>query len=280
MNLPEAFDFTQSNLQDYLDCPYRFYLRYILQTKWPALVVEDAVKFEQRGQAGARFHRLAQQQLVGIPEEQLTRLADADSDPEIAVWMEHFLTHVPQRLVGEKFIEISLSTIINNQRLVAKYDLILVDHDHHTMTIFDWKTSQKQPKKAWLLDRIQTRLYRFLLVQASQTLAQGQVFKPQDIAMDYWFANFPAELIRLPYDENAFQTDKVFFESLINKIKGRDESAFLKTSDIRKCRYCVYRSHCDRGTRAGDLTDFEDFNIEEDGLDIETPFEDIPEIKF
>jgi hypothetical protein len=280
MKLPEVFDFTQSNLQDYLDCPYRFYLRYILQTKWPALVVEDAVKFEQRGQAGARFHRLIQQYLVGVPEEQLTKLADADPEPDIAVWFDHFRTHVPQWIKGEKFIEITMSTNLNGERLVAKYDLILVHPDRKSLTIFDWKTSQKQPKKEWLLDRIQTRLYRFLLAQAHQALVQDQNVKPQDIAMYYWFANFPANPTRLPYDEKAFQTDQLFFESLIDEIKARDENAFEKTTDVNKCRYCVYRSHCDRGTHAGDLADFDDFQRETEELEMETPFEDIAEIKF
>ncbi len=50
MSLPETFDFTQSNLQDYIDCPYRFNLRYIRHAKWPALIVDDALEFEQRGQ--------------------------------------------------------------------------------------------------------------------------------------------------------------------------------------------------------------------------------------
>lgn len=30
MNLPGSFHFTQSSLQDYLDCPRRFQLRYVL----------------------------------------------------------------------------------------------------------------------------------------------------------------------------------------------------------------------------------------------------------
>ncbi len=40
MALPSDFQFSQSSLQDYVDCPWRFYLRYIRQLAWPAIVAE------------------------------------------------------------------------------------------------------------------------------------------------------------------------------------------------------------------------------------------------
>jgi hypothetical protein len=85
MILPADFDFTQGNLQDYLDCPYRFYMRYILRTKWPALVVGDALEFEARGQAGGRFHRLVQQYLLGVPQDRINQMADEDPNPDCAL---------------------------------------------------------------------------------------------------------------------------------------------------------------------------------------------------
>ena len=280
MKLVESFDFTQSNIQDYLDCFYRFYLRYILRTKWPALVVEDAIKFEARGQAGARFHRLVQQYLAGIPEEQLSPAAAGDPEPGISIWWENFLSHVPSWLVGEKFSEITLSANLSDSRLVAKYDLLLIDQDHHQITIFDWKTSQKLPKKEWLMERVQTRLYRFVLAQSSQALTRGQTFKPADIEMVYWFADFPKNLIRLPYDETTYQKDQSFFSTLVTEIKNRPEGSFSKTTDLKKCRYCVYRSHCDRGTQAGNLDGYEDFDMDIESAEVETDFDEIAEIKF
>jgi hypothetical protein len=40
MTLPYSFHFTQSSLQDYLDCPRRFQLRYVLDQPWPAVESE------------------------------------------------------------------------------------------------------------------------------------------------------------------------------------------------------------------------------------------------
>ena len=105
MNLPKGFDFSQSSFQDYIDCPYRFYLRHILKAKWPALLVDEAIDFEQRSQAGARFHRLVQQYLVGVPEEYLTQTAASDSNRELITWWKDFLNYIPPNLSGKKYPE-------------------------------------------------------------------------------------------------------------------------------------------------------------------------------
>jgi hypothetical protein len=280
MNLPEHFDFTQSNLQDYIDCPYRFFLRYILRTKWPALVVDDALTFEAHGQAGARFHRLVQQFLLGLPQENLERLAESDPDPNFILWWNNFLAFVPPWLEGQRFVEMVLICPIFEHRFLAKYDLILLNHEENRLWIIDWKTSQKLPKKEWLNERIQTRLYRFVLTQAFPSLIEPSSFKPGDIGMKYWFAAFPESPILLPYDQQAFDADKKYLTGLIEEILQRPEDGFEKTTDIKKCRYCVYRSHCNRGVEAGDFDGFEDFEMADEGFESLPDFDDISEIKF
>jgi RecB family exonuclease len=281
MKLLENFDFTQSNLQDYVDCPYRFYLRYILHTKWPALVVDDALDFELRGQSGARFHRLVQQYLLGVPEERLSALADADPNPDIAQWWDHFLTAIPPLLEGDRFVEMILSADLAGQRLLAKYDLILVKAGGQ-LVIYDWKTSQKRIRKEWLLERIQTRLYRFLLVHSGKTLTGCEITSPAQIEMNYWFAPLahPETPVNLAYDQTAYEKDEKYLTSLIEEILDREAETFFRTSDLNKCRFCVYRSHCDRGTEAGDLAAFEDFEMEPENFTVELDFDQIEEIQF
>lgn len=278
MNLPEGFDFSQSNLKDYLDCPYRFYLRYILHTKWPALLVEDALEFERRGQAGARFHRLIQQYLLGIPESRLTEIAEADPNPTFIHWWDAFLGHVPQHIEGKKYVEITLSTRIGDHRLVAKYDLILVQDEK--LLIFDWKTSQKQPKRSWLFDRVQTKLYRLILTQTSGSLTSNTTLNPEDITMNYWFTINPAALVSLPYSNKEYQEDLTFIEVIIKEILDRKEENFFRTDDLNKCRYCVYRSHCDRGVEAGDFESYEPFEMDEVDFELDLDFDEIREVEF
>jgi len=278
MNLPKGFDFSQSNLKDYLDCPYRFYLRYILHTKWPALLVDDALEFESRGKTGARFHRLIQQYLLGIPESRLDEIAKADPNPSLSEWWEDFLEFVPPHLEGQKHVEMTLSTRLGDHRLVAKYDLILIQAEK--LMIFDWKTSSKMPKKAWLLDRVQTKLYRLILAQGGGSLSTNGDTNPEAITMNYWFAANPSALVSLPYNEKSYHEDIAFFDEIIREILDRKEENFYRTTDLNKCRYCVYRSHCDRGIEAGDLESFESFNVDEEDFELELDFDEIQEVEF
>ncbi len=278
MKFPKSFDFSQSNLKDYLDCPYRFYLKNILHTKWPALLVDDAFEFELRGIVGARFHRLVQQYLLDIPKSRLTEIAEADPDPMFIQWWENFLEFVPPYLVGQRYVERTLSTRLTNQRVVAKYDLILVQKDK--LLIFDWKTSRQQLKKEWLLDRVQTRLYRMILAQSWGTFFPSGSLNPEDIIMNYWFAAHPNTPISLPYSKEAYQEDLRFFEDLIRGILDLNEENFYRTENSDKCRYCVYRSHCDRGIQAGDIESFDSFTLDEEDFELDLDFDEIQEIEF
>lgn len=279
MILPNDFDFTQGNLQDFVDCPYRFYLRYILRTRWPALVVDQALEFEQRGQAGGRFHRLVQQYLLGVPDARISALAVEDPLPDLGTWWQGFLTYVPPWLGGQRWVETTLTTKLTGQRLVAKYDLILSGEDG-SLTIFDWKTAQRAPGKAHLLERMQTRLYRLMLVQASSTFFAGQPAVPGQITMNYWFATHPENPVSLPYSQAAYEQDQEDLTRLVEVICSATRGDFVRTDDHKKCRYCVYRSHCDRGVEAGDLEDYDLLDEETDSLKTLPAFEDLPEIEF
>ncbi len=279
MKLPDDFDFNQSKLQDYVDCPYRFFLRYIQRTKWPALVVDDAIAFEKRGQTGARFHRLIQQYLLGLPEARLDALAQADPEPAVARWWDDFLLNVPSWLEGRRHVETTRSAFLAGRRLIAKYDLIL-EKPGGVLEIVDWKTSRKPPKREWLLARIQTQLYRFILARVAPALTGHAEFSPKDIRMVYWFAPHPENPVVLSYGAEEYAADQKTFTRLIEEIEGKPAEAFFRTRDLKRCRFCVYRSHCDRGVTAGDLEQFEvvDFEAETAALDLD--FEDLSEITF
>ena len=70
-NLPDDFMFSQSSLQDFVDCPRRFELKYLLKQRFPAPEVDDMLEFERRMEQGSRFHLLIHQHQIGIPAELL-----------------------------------------------------------------------------------------------------------------------------------------------------------------------------------------------------------------
>ena len=79
---------SQSSLQDYNDCPRRFELRYIQHLAYPAVESEPALENEKHQQEGEYFHRLVQQHLIGIPAEQVGKLANT---PNLQRWWENYV---------------------------------------------------------------------------------------------------------------------------------------------------------------------------------------------
>ena len=271
---------SQSSLQDYNDCPRRFELRYLQQLAYPAIETEPALENEKHLKEGEYFHRLAQQHFIGIPAEQVSKLANTDN---LQRWWENFtnatdlssLTSSPKGkdLSGLK-TEITLSAPLGKFRLVAKYDLIAFGGEK--IYIYDWKTYRKRPKNEWLAVRWQTRVYRALLVQAGAHLNGGKSIQPEQIEMIYWFPDFPNDPARFDYKADQFKRDWDALTKLADEITTA--SSFPKTDEVSKCSYCPYRSYCNRGIRAGDALDAELETEAEELFDIN--FEQIGEIEF
>ena len=269
---------SQSSLQDYHDCPRRFELRYLQRLAYPAVETEPALENEKHQQEGEYFHRLVQQHLIGIPAEQVGKLANTEN---LQRWWANFLDLGGLKdLQGQGlYPEITLSAPLGKFRLVAKYDLIAVGKEQ--VTIFDWKTYRKRPKNEWLHVRWQTRVYRALLVQAGARFNNGKPFAPGQIEMVYWFSDFPTEPAYLVYHADQFKRDWDALTRIADEIStgaATPATNFPKTDEVSKCSYCPFRSYCNRGTRAGDSADAELETEAEELFDIN--FEQIGEIAF
>jgi hypothetical protein len=274
----ERFVFSQSSLQDYADCPRRFQLRYIQRVSWPAIQAEPARENEEHIQRGERFHRLVQQYLVGVPADRLSQMAQADPDANLLRWWENFLDCIPGDLKGTRHVEAGLSAPLGRFRLVAQYDLVLVQPDGCAI-IYDWKTSLHRPKRSTLLDRLQTHVYPYLLAQAGAALTNGRAITPDAIQMIYWFTEpgDPPELIQ--YSMSQYQADEKYLLALVNDIGGLHSQDFSLCASETACRYCVYRSLCDRGTQAASMADSADYDPDaKPSLDFD--LEQIGEIRF
>ena len=272
---PTPFTFSQSSLQDYADCPRRFQLRYIDELSWPAIESEPVAQNEKRQQEGQLFHRLVQQHLLGLPAAKLVELANT---PNLERWWKNFnvnLTGLEDLSGFELYPELALSSPIGNHRLLAKYDLVAIKPGEKAI-IFDWKTYAKRPRDEWMAARWQTRVYRSLLTLAGSHLNDGQLLVPEQIEMIYWFADFPDEPARFTYTSAQFKRDQSAIEKVIAEISKANE--FPLTEDEKMCRFCVYRSYCNRGAQAGQLDEAESEMGSETAFDIN--FEQIGEIEF
>ena len=274
------FTFSQTSLQDYADCPRRFQLRYLDKLIYPAAESEPALENERHLREGQDFHRLAQQHLLGIPNEKLEQLANTSN---LQKWWENFLAFSRTSLNGLVSLhpEVALSASLGDFRLVAKYDLITVTEDEKII-IYDWKTYRKKPRNEWLSTRWQTRVYRALLVAAGTQFIvpaggnEGKPIAPERCEMVYWFANYPAEPARFLYSQGQYKRDWDALVRLTEEIQSASD--FPQTEDRQKCAYCPYRSYCDRGIRAGNLDELES-ELDSEAL-FDLNFEQIGEIEF
>ncbi len=275
--LPPIFQFSQSNLQDYLDCPRRFELRHLLRQEWPALQTEPELEQEKYMRRGYLFHQLVHQRLVGLPTEQLS---DQIDDEDLRRWWENFLKHSPLNdLPPNRLAEFSLSAPFTGFRLLAKYDLLAVDPGKRAF-ILDWKTSLHRPARRTLQERMQTRLYPFLLVEAGARLNSGNPVSPEQVQMNYWFAEEPDHPEHFLYSTDQYLEDRDYLEKLVKEIQGHSKGSFLLTPNEKLCQYCIYRSLCGRGVSAGPFQDQEEetFSFSDQPLDLD--FEQIGEIEY
>lgn len=273
--LPHWFQFSAHSLQDYYDCPRRFQLRYVLDQRWPAAPAEPVEEYERLSEQGREFHLLVQRHIAGIPEDRLR-----PQRPPLVDWWDAYLHVPPPGLPTEiRRAEVTLSTPLGARRLMARFDLVAITPGKRVV-IVDWKTSPRRPQRETLARRLQTRVYLYVMAEAGAALFGGPL-EPEQIELVYWFTAAPMQPEVFRYNAAIHAESHAMLHDLANEILTRDgEEDWPLTPDTHHCRYCVYRSLCDRGTRAGSIYDegAEALDFESDEVDFD--LEDIEAIAF
>jgi RecB family exonuclease len=243
--LPPAFVFSSTNLQDFADCPRRFQLRYLLAQAYPAPVAEPLTLVDRSLERGDRFHRLMERYWrgVAVPEQ---------IDPLIADLWQAFLENPPQD-IPQTFRRPEFSVSVkpawaHGARLIAKYDLLAYDPEGEAL-IVDWKTSRR-PSRAVLERHIQTVLYPLLLVEASPRLF-GAPLPPERVRLLYWFGAEGGATELFVYNSGRYAADQERISALLARLNALEVDEFPLTAELRHCRHCQYRALCERESVAG-----------------------------
>lgn len=272
--IPDSFQFSQYKLQDYVDCPRRFQLRHVLMQPWPGLITDSPFEFEQHQQRGNALHHLAHQYAIGIDPERLERTI---ADKALKGWWQTFLHNEPPGLPQAiRKPEVVLGSTLGGYRLMAKIDLLAAEPGQR-LVVVDWKTVHRPPSRTTLAQRLQTRVYRYLAVEAGAAFNGGQRPQPDQVEMVYWFAQQDGATQRFPYDTHQYEADREYLAALVAEISTQTDPVWQLTQNERHCRFCNYRSLCERGVTAGLLVDLDD--------DLELPtaeidLEQITEVEF
>jgi hypothetical protein len=249
--LPEGFRFSQSSLQDYVDCPRRFQLRYIESQSWPGVHVEPVLEHERHMYRGARFHRLVERHQLGMDAEVLSETV-AD-DPELLAWWDAYRGfEYLHGLKGRRYPELSLSAVVAGVPLVAKLDLVVVGSDGRVV-IFDWKTYGRRPTRRWFESRLQTRVYPYVMASSGARLLGREVVSGS-VSLVYWVVSESGSPVFFNYSPALFARDREYLVGLVLGVVGRVDWPLTADEDL--CRFCEYRSLCGRGVGAGDVEMF------------------------
>lgn len=272
-SLPKHFLFSQASLQDYVACPRRFQLRYILGVRWPAAWDSSAADWEERAEQGAAFHRLIHQHTVGIPADTLSATL---TDDRLRAWWHAYLTTPLHDLPLARRSEVQISVPVGGYRLAARYDLLALDPGQRAV-IVDWKTSAKRPTREWLAGRLQTQVYRYVLVEASAHLNGGVRFRPEQVELIYWFAHFPGQVERFSYSAEQHAAVGNDLSALIAEIAARSHPTWPLDASQGTCIYCPYQTLCGR-ERSTEQEEEVEPEADEDPWEID--LEQIVEIEF
>lgn len=253
--LPAGFEFSQGSLQDYVDCPRRFQLKYLIGQEWPAVEMEPALEHEEHSVQGQAFHRLMERYFLlkrFLPDSEVQRVVGGLAGTGfLAGWWEAFLAEPPLNLPQEIVVpEARFGTLVGGQPLVAVFDLLAIDPGRR-LVIVDWKTGRRRMQREELLRRLQTRVYLMMAVRGAERYFGGAV-DPARVTMVYWFANYPQEPHVFHYSEVQYQIDSRYLDGVIDEVLERNRTGVWPlVEDELVCRFCVYRSLCGRGIQAG-----------------------------
>ena len=240
---------SQSNLQDYLDCPRRFQLKVIEGLSWPAAYSEPIEIFEKSTRIGNIFHLICQQFFSGVDP---VLIENSLSDPVLQEMWDNFLPYGESLLQYHLYPEPLLSISFLEHKLIAKYDLI-VEVNPKQYLIIDWKTTANKPPRSKLGKRLQTHLYPYIFSQAGNDLFLDNSISPAFIEMRYWYPLSSEHEEIFPYSDEKNAKVKTDLEQILSKIitSISERTEFQLTDDKTSCQYCVFRSLCNRGSTAG-----------------------------
>ncbi len=245
---------SQSQIHDYLVCPWRYYLKNIRKLTWPEPVSARYQELARFSRLGKSFHQFVHRFIQGITFDELEK---QQYEPEVAFWIRNFRSRNPLPSESRLFSEVELSAIFEDILWIGYVDAIAVLPER--AIIFDWKTSKKAGDPIVLQKGPQTRLYCFLLnLNKQDFFPEGSdAIPPEKIEMVYWYPNVPAASIRLPYSNDLFQQDQAYFRQIAGDLSHEDTAFFPQTADEDVCRTCRFQTYCRRGLQESSFSEEE-----------------------
>jgi hypothetical protein len=230
-----AVPLTRSRLQALAECDRRFWLAWLAQVPWPSAATSAAA--EEALARGREFHRLMERHFMGLPVEPMA--------PDLRTWWTAWGAYPLALPPGRTRPEVTVSAPFGDERLLVRYDLLVVPADPAaTVLIIDWKTAARPPSRGDLAADMQTQLYPYVLVEAGEALT-GRRLAPEGVELIYWLAADPAHPVRFRHTAAAHEAARRRLAALIARVHAlRDAPMPPVIDDLAICARCPYRTYC------------------------------------
>lgn len=249
LKLPPGFQYTQAKLQDFLDCPRRFYLKYIEGQRWPAPVTVPQSAYEAAMRRGQLIHQIIERHQAGIALDNLQ--ASYVDDDKLQKCLTRYMELCPELSeYAPAMAEARLSLLLNsNYHILAKFDWI--GFNAGRLMAIDWKTG-RLPATERLKQRMQTVVYLLVLYRSGAALVQETV---DEYVLRYVSLGTGEQRIFTVTTASVAALEK----RVLSTIEAIQYSDYAKVEQHQPCRYCVYRGLCGRGQapHVDDTSNFE-----------------------
>lgn len=230
--------FSQAALSKYQTCPLKFRYRHLDDLGW--LKSGTNADWQAERLLGEQFHMLAQRYFQGA---ELGALSQMIPPGLLEEWFNHLQANFPLENNTAYYPEQEFRVDYGGTKLLAKYDLLKVDHDGRVV-IYDWKTQAKQTKKR--TRTLQGKIYPLILCEA----APFGPLQPEDVTMVYWNPRFPKEEEVWTYSQQLYVKDRAEINRLVTNISKKSYADFcgIKPEEgtlvPKDCNYCEFNVLC------------------------------------
>jgi PD-(D/E)XK nuclease superfamily len=229
---------SQGHLKILTECPRKFEHTYL-----DLLAAPLAPEQRTRMQWGSDFHRLMQQQELGLPIEPFLI-----ADPQLGKAVHNLLAVAPNLFALDPQVtrdsEHVRTLLIKDYLFTAIYDLVILGT---TAQIIDWKTYGKPRNLEQLAQDWQTRLYLYIMAETSNYAAA-------EISFTYWFVlhDPQPQSAEFAYSDKLHQQTHQELQQILQQLDRwlqdyRHQQHFPQVPiDSPLCPYCHFASRCDR----------------------------------
>lgn len=245
---------SQQHLNILETCPRKFEYLYLNGLNLPLdPEKQDRIKF------GNQFHLLMQQKELCLDISPILTNSPALADcfqslqksaPEIlkpeVLKTDSILPDQAAKSSIFRQAEYNLNLTYKNYIITAIYDLLITDDQY--AYIYDWKTYPLLENSNRVIENWQTRLYLFLMAEASD-------YVPENITMTYWFIKSnesqKAEHLKISYDQNQHEKNRQDLDNLLDKLTNylnqqqTEQKPFPQVNvNLGICAPCQFLNRC------------------------------------